>query len=126
MKQEFYYQQMNKAQQNAYRAMLDGFASLSPEFPVLRLDGKELSDIFFRLRLDHPAIFYVEGFHYRFAQNSEYVQMIPEYMFEKKKIKEMKTALHTRPVQIPTLRGSAASRFCIRMKRVGKKRSTTP
>ena len=71
MKQEFYYQQMNKAQQNAYRAMLDGFASLSPEFPVLRLDGKELSDIFFRLRLDHPAIFYVEGFHYRFAQNSE-------------------------------------------------------
>ncbi len=50
MKQEFYYQQMNKAQQNAYRAMLDGFESLSPEFPVLRLDGKELSDIFFRLR----------------------------------------------------------------------------
>ena len=41
MKQEFYYQQMNKAQQNAYRAMLDGFESLSPEFPVLRLDGKE-------------------------------------------------------------------------------------
>ena len=96
MKQEFYYQQMNKAQQNAYRAMLDGFESLSPEFPVLRLDGKELSDIFFRLRLDHPAIFYVEGFHYRFAQNSEYVQMIPEYMFEKKKIKEMKTALESR------------------------------
>ena len=96
MKQEFYYQQMNKAQKNAYRAMLDGFESLSPEFPVLRLDGKELSDIFFRLRLDHPAIFYVEGFHYRFAQNSEYVQMIPEYMFEKKKIKEMKTALESR------------------------------
>ena len=96
MKQEFYYQQMNKAQQNAYRAMLDGFESPSPEFPVLRLDGKELSDIFFRLRLDHPAIFYVEGFHYRFAQNSEYVQMIPEYMFEKKKIKEMKTALESR------------------------------
>lgn len=96
MKQEFYYQQMNKAQQNAYRAMLDGFESLSPEFPVLRLDGKELSDIFFRLRLDHPAIFYVEGFHYRFARNSEYVQMIPEYMFEKKKIKEMKIALESR------------------------------
>lgn len=46
MKQEFYYQQMNKAQQNAYRAMLDGFESLSPEFPVLRLDGKNCQ-IFF-------------------------------------------------------------------------------
>lgn len=31
MKHEFYYQQMNKAQQSAYRAMLGGFESLSPE-----------------------------------------------------------------------------------------------
>lgn len=96
MRDGYYFQQMNKGQQSVYRAMLDGFEALSPEFPVLRLDGKELSDIFFRLRLDHPAIFYVEGFHYRFAKTSEYVQMIPEYMFEKKKIKEMKTALESR------------------------------
>lgn len=96
MKQEYYYQQMNKTEQTVYRAMLDGFENLSPQFPVLRLDGKLLSDLFFRLRLDHPSIFYVEGFHYRFAQNSDYVEMIPEFMFEKKKIKEMKLALEAR------------------------------
>lgn len=96
MKQEYYYQQMNKTEQTVYRAMLEGFENLSPQFPVLRLDGKLLSDLFFRLRLDHPSIFYVEGFHYRFAQNSDYVEMIPEYMFEKKKIKEMKLALEAR------------------------------
>lgn len=96
MKQEYYYQQMGKAQQSAYRAMLDGFEAIAPEFPVPRLDGKELSDLFFRLRLDHPSVFYVEGFHYRFAKESDYVQMIPDYMFEKKKIKEMKQALESR------------------------------
>lgn len=96
MKQEYYYQQMNKSEQAVYRAMLAGFEAISPEFPVLRLDGRLLSDLFFRLRLDHPSIFYVEGFHYRYAEQADYVQLIPEYMFEKKKIKEMMGALESR------------------------------
>ena len=96
MKQEYYYQHMNKAQQSVYRAMLDGFEMISPEFPVLRLDGRDLSELFFRLRLDHPSVFYVEGFRYRYAKHSDYVQLIPQYMFEKKTIKEMKNALEAR------------------------------
>ena len=40
MKQEYYYQHMNKAEQSVYRAMLAGFEMISPEFPVLRLDGR--------------------------------------------------------------------------------------
>ena len=93
MKQEYYYQHMNKAEQSVYRAMLAGFEMISPEFPVLRLDGRDLSDLFFRLRLDHPSVFYVEGFRYRYQEHSDYVQLIPQYMFEKKKIKTMKNAL---------------------------------
>lgn len=96
MKQEYYYQHMNKQEQSAYRAMLAGFEAMSPAFPVLRLDGRLLSDLFFRLRLDHPSIFYVGGFHYQFAKQADYVQLMPEYMFEKKKIKEMKQALESR------------------------------
>ena len=61
MKQEYYYQHMNKAEQSVYRAMLAGFEMISPEFPVLRLDGRDLSDLFFRLRLDHPSVFYVDS-----------------------------------------------------------------
>lgn len=96
MKQEYYFQQMNRVQQSVYRAMYDGFLALAPEFPVLKLDGRELSDIFFRLRLDHPAIFYVCGFSYRFTDQSDFVRLIPEYMFEKKKIKEHQKALEGR------------------------------
>lgn len=46
MKQEYYFQQMNREEKQVYRAMYDGFTALSPEFPVLRLERKELSEIF--------------------------------------------------------------------------------
>ena len=36
-------------------------------------EGKELAEIFFRLRLDHPAIFYVSSFTYRFFDQADYV-----------------------------------------------------
>lgn len=94
--QEYYLKQMGKAQQEAYRNMYAGLVQLSPEFPVRRLDGRELSDVFFCLRLDHPEIFYVSGFTFRFFQESEYVRFCPEYMFEKKKIKEHQKALESR------------------------------
>ena len=80
MKQEYYFQQMNREEKQVYRAMYDGFTALSPEFPVLRLERKELSEIFFRLRLDHPAIFYVSSFTYRFFDQADYVHLIPEYL----------------------------------------------
>ena len=85
MKQEYYFQQMRKEQKVAYRAMYDGFTALSGEFAVPRLSGQELTDIFFRLRLDHPSIFYVCGFSYRFAEQADFVRLIPDYLFEKKK-----------------------------------------
>ena len=96
MTQDYYYRQMSRDEQEAYRNMLSGFQDISPEFPVRRLENRELSDVFFRLRLDHPEIFFAEGFHYRFTQDSQYVRMCPEYMFEKKKIREHQKALEGR------------------------------
>ena len=96
MIQDYYYQQMNKCQRAAYYAMYEGFVRILPEFLVPRLDNRELTDIFFRLRLDHPEIFYVTTFSYRFTPVSESVLMAPEYMFEKKKIKEHQKALEGR------------------------------
>lgn len=60
MKQEYYFQQMNREEKQVYRAMYDGFYGAVAEFPVLRLERKELSEIFSGSRLDHPAIFYVQ------------------------------------------------------------------
>ena len=95
-----YYQQMGKAHQAAYHAMKTGFTALSPAFPVPRLEAAELSDIFFKLRLDCPEIFYVTGFSYRFYPNASNVEMVPEYLFEKGKIKEHQKALSARVAKL--------------------------
>ena len=92
----YYYNQMSKAQRTAYHAMKTGLVFLAPSFPVPRLENHELSDIFFKLRLDCPEIFYAVGFHYRFFPDSGNVEMIPEYLFEKGKIKEHQKAMKAR------------------------------
>ena len=77
MMEAYYYQHMSKPHQAAYHAMKTGFTALYPSFSVPRLENRELSDIFFRLRLDCPEIFYVTGFTYRFAPGAENVELLP-------------------------------------------------
>ena len=92
----FYYTKMTKQQQAAYHVIMQGANALADEFQIPRIESAELYDVFFRLRLDHPEIFYVESFQYRFTEDSQYVRMKPAYMFEKKKIKEHQKALEGR------------------------------
>ncbi len=92
----YYYQHLDRRGQAAYHAMKAGFTALSPSFSVPRLDGRVLSDIFFQLRLDCPEIFYVTGFSYRFAHGAENVELLPEYLFEKSKIRDHQKALSAR------------------------------
>ena len=66
----FYYNHMNKNQQAAYRAMQQGLTNLSDEFQIPRLEGKDLSNVFFELRLDHPEIFWASGFKYKYYPDS--------------------------------------------------------
>lgn len=96
----YYYRQMSRQQQSAYHSMLEGFTALASSFPVLRLSMQELSDIFFRLRLDNPWIFYVTGFSCRYAEGADTMQLIPVYMFEKKKIREHRKALQGRVARL--------------------------
>ena len=53
-------------------------------------------DIFFQLRLDCPEIFYAVGFQYRFYPDSAKVELVPEYLFEKAKIREHQKAMEAR------------------------------
>ena len=82
---QYYYELLNKEQQRAYYAMKAGLEAMAPSFPVPRLSGQELTDIFFMLRLDHPEIFYAVKFRYKYYPDSENVEMIPEYLFKKNK-----------------------------------------
>lgn len=92
----YYFNQLNKLQQRAYYAMREGLTVIASSFPVPRLSGKELADIYFMVRMDHPELFYSVKFSYRFYPNSESVEFIPEYIFEKKKIKEHQQAMEAR------------------------------
>ena len=92
----YYYTKMSKPQQAVYYAIYQGLMALSDSFQVPKLEGRELSDVFFQLRLDHPEIFWAEGFHYRYYQDSANITFLPEYIFEKGKIKEHQKALKAR------------------------------
>jgi hypothetical protein len=92
----YYYNHLNKAQQSAYHAMKTGLTALAPSFPVPLLENRELTDIFFMLRLDCPEIFYASGFRYRHYEGAATAEMIPEYLFEKKKILEHQKAMKAR------------------------------
>ena len=61
-----------------------------------RLDNAALSDVYQRLKLDEPRIFFVVGFAYRYDPRGEHVELIPEYLFDKGKIKMHRQAVDKR------------------------------
>lgn len=92
----YYYNRLNREGQAAYHAMKTGLLALASSFSVPHLAGKELSDIYFMLRLDCPQIFYTVKFKYKYVPGSGHVQMFPEYLFEKKKIQAHQKAMRAR------------------------------
>lgn len=94
--EQYYYNHLNKVQQKVYQAMKAGLTSMESTFLVPRLEIRELGEIFFKLRLDYPDIFYAVSLQYRLYQGSGNVEVIPEYLFEKGKIKEHQKAMNAR------------------------------
>ena len=87
---------MNKPQQAAYHSIFAGVKNLLDEIQVPALSGEELYNVFFQMRLDHPEIFWVTNFKYRYYKDSPNLIFIPEYLFEKNKIREHQKALTAR------------------------------
>ena len=94
--EQYYYNTLTKPQQNSYNAIKAGLQSLAPSFPVPLLENRELSDVFMKVRLDHPQLFYAGTFKYRYYPDSGNAEMVPEYLFEKGKIKDHQKALQAR------------------------------
>ena len=92
----YYYQHMSKVEQAVYHAMKSGFEAMAPAFLVPRVEAKELAEVFFRLRLDHPEIFWAVGFKYRSYRDSNNLEILPEYLFEKSKVKDHQKAMKSR------------------------------
>lgn len=92
----YYYSHLNKQEQKVYQAIQIGLESLTESFEVPWIEGDRLSDIFYQLRLDCPAMFYASGFQYSFYANSSVIRMKPAYLFDKNKIKEHQNAMNSR------------------------------
>ena len=92
----YYYNHMDRERQSVYRAMHQGLLSLADSFQVPKIDGHALSDIFFELRLDHPELFWAASFKYKYYADSPNLIFIPEYLFEKSKIKDHQKAMNAR------------------------------
>ena len=94
--EQYYYNHMNKAQKAAYHSILSGVKNLADEFQIPALEGEELYNVFFQMRLDHPEIFWVSSYKYRYYKDSPNLIFIPEYLFDKKKICEHQRAMTAR------------------------------
>lgn len=92
----YYYTKLNKQQQAVYHAMQQCLMNLADVWQMPRVGGEELYNIFFQLRLDHPEIFWATGFKYRYYENSGNLIFLPEYLFEKSKIREHQKAMASR------------------------------
>ncbi len=92
----YYYTKMPRDWQATYRALLQGLTALQPEFQIPRLEGQALQEVFFQLRLDHPEIFWATGFRYRYYRDSPHLIFVPEYLFDKGKIKAHQQAMTAR------------------------------
>ena len=92
----YYYEQLNKEQQKAYYAIKEGLLKIQDSFMVPMLSKKELSDIYFMIRMDCPEIFYSVTFSYKYYADSTAVEMVPQYLFSKDKIKEHRQAMEAR------------------------------
>ena len=94
--EQYYYNHMNKQEQAAYHGILQGISGLADEFQIPALDGETLYNVFFQLRLDHPEIFWATGYKYRYYKESPNIIFVPEYLFDKGKIKEHQKAMKSR------------------------------
>ena len=92
----YYYSKMDKTKQAAYHAMLQGLLALEDAIPMPRLEAEDLYQVFFLLRLDHPEIFWATGYKYRYYPESANLVFLPEYLFEKGKIREHQKAMKAR------------------------------
>lgn len=92
----YYYSQLSRPLQAVYDAMLAGFTSLAPSVRVPAADARALADVYLRLKLDEPLIFYVTGYRYRYAPGADHIELLPDYLFDKAKIRTHQQAAAAR------------------------------
>lgn len=92
----FYYQHLTKSEQTIYHAIKTGLTALEDHFLVPYADPARISMIFFLVRLDCPEIFYAVTVKLRKWPQSDNLEILPEYLFDKKTIRQQQKAMSAR------------------------------
>ena len=69
----YYYGQLSRPLQGVYDALLGGFLALAPGIRIPMLDEKQLADVYLRLKLDEPLLFYVTGYRCRWMTGAAHM-----------------------------------------------------
>jgi len=96
MAEAYYYDRLPKLHQKVYHGIYTCLQAVAPSVSVPRLEGRELAEIYFKIWLDHPEIFYTVSFRWQFAREASHVDILPEYLFPKAKVEEHRKALAAR------------------------------
>ncbi|MDO4976595.1 MAG: peptidase [Eubacteriales bacterium] len=94
--ESYYFNHLNKFQKAVYHSIQTGLRELKDTIIVPKMDMKELSEIFFLVRLEDPFLFYSERFQCRHYAKADSMELIPEYLFNKKQIKAHTKAMESR------------------------------
>ena len=97
---QYYYQQLPLQERAAYHGMLTCLQALAPSARIPRLPMETLGTLFFQLRLDPPEIFSAVGFSRSAGPEAAFVEVWPEYRFEKKRIREHRQAIEARVTRL--------------------------
>ena len=92
----YYYGQLSRPLQGVYDALLGGFCALAPAIWVPLLAPEKLADVYLRLKLDEPLVFYVSSYRYRYARGAAHMEVLPEYLFDKNTIRTQQQAVQAR------------------------------
>ena len=98
--QAYYFSQLSKPARAAYTAMLECFLACAPSWRVPDLGHVALTEVYTRLKLDHPEIFWVRTYSYRYTDTSDYVELRPEYLYEKSRVREQQRAVDARVTKL--------------------------
>lgn len=92
----YYYRQLNTEERSVYDGLYAAFTALAPSARVRRLMPERLTDVFTVLRLDNPLLFYVPAFSWRAYPEAEHVEVLPQYLFDKGRIRDQQRSLEAR------------------------------
>ena len=93
---QYYYNQLSKPLRAVYDALLGGFRALATSIRIAFVSETVLSDIYLRLKLDEPLIFYVTGYRCRYMPGADHLELLPEYLFDKGRIQTHRQAVQVR------------------------------